>query len=323
MAINLINYKEKKWCWITALYAKWAAPDPNEIWTRNSERNFTRLIQSPAYHVNFANEIDFDKFDIFVLVNFNMEDFEKEIDFLKKVKQAGKKSVLCFSADYRFTLGNCLANSKGTIYTDLCEHADVILSGMPEEFGLFGRYQEKVLPWALPLERKNFSLSYNHRIIDMAFSSSAGEESFAFNLELMLMFKQRHPDMNILYTLHDQHKDWIKLYQNRGIDFKHIDLMDYLPKTKVYVNTEVRIRGGRAMEEAWHCRTPFISSDATFYNKIFPQFSFNKLNMKNIVDMYDEIIASDYNTLIKEAELRVEPLYFDNMVQSLVDKIYK
>ena len=57
MDIILIDYKSKKWTWITPLQTSWQPPSENEGYTIDSERNFTRLVQANAFHINYGDNI--------------------------------------------------------------------------------------------------------------------------------------------------------------------------------------------------------------------------------------------------------------------------
>lgn len=317
----MIDYRDKKWTWITPLNTTWNPPDPNEGYTIDAERNFTRLIRANAFHIDCEN-IDMTS-DIYVLVQFDINNIEKEIEFVKKIKSLDKKFVLCYSADLRFLLGNCFVSKKGTLYTELCKYADVILSGTSTDIDIYGRYYNKVLHWGLPVERLDFSdRSYNERQIDILISSSAGEESFSFEFELEMLLLEKHPDLKIVHSLQECHKSWLDPFRNKGVEFVHESLLKNLVNTKVYINPEIRPRGGRALLDAYYCRTPFISCDMTFYSQIFPEFTYNRMHINNIADLYDKVIQSNYNTIISKAEKIMEPLYFDNCIKDLMKRLY-
>jgi len=128
----LIDYKEKKWTWITALQTNWTAPSPYEVYTIDAERNFTRLLQADAFHIDYNESINMNS-DIYVIVSFWINNLDKEIALAKKLKSLNKKVVICYSADLRFLIGNCFISPEGTLYTELCKYADVILSGTGKE----------------------------------------------------------------------------------------------------------------------------------------------------------------------------------------------
>lgn len=318
----MVDYRDKKWTWITPLQTSWNPPDVNEGYTIDAERNFTRLIRANAFHIDYNEQIDLSS-DIYVIVQFDINNLEKEVEFAKKIKDLGKKLVVCYSADLRFLLGNCFVSPRGMLYTELCKYADVILSGTGIDIDIYGRYYNKVLPWGLPVERLNFSdRPYNERQIDVLISSSAGEESFAFEFELEMILLERSPNIKIVHSLQECHKTWLDPFRNKGVEFVHESLIKNLVNTKVYINPELRPRGGRALLDAWYCRTPFISSDMTFYSQIFPKYTYSRMHINKIADLYENIINTNYENLIKEADRQIEPLYFDNAVKELMNRLY-
>jgi len=321
-----VSYLDKKWVWITPLQTTWKAPQSNEPFTQDSDRNFTRLVQADAYHINYfeRNEIPMDA-DIYVLASFDIGNLDKEIIFAQKIKELGKKLIVCYSADLRFLLGNCFISSTGNLYTELCKYADVILSGVGEDIQIYGRYSNKVMSYGLAMERLNFSEKpYEQREIDILISGSAGIECFAFELEVLLMIKEEYPNLNIVHSSQEPHREYMKKFKDMGITFVHEYLISNLLNSKLYLNLEIRPRGGRALLDAWMCRTPFISCDSTFYSQLFPDLSYGmKFNMNKIVDKYISSRDYKYNDLIKKAEEIAEPLYFDNTIVKLMSELYK
>ena len=137
-----------------------------------------------------------------------------------------------------------------------------------------------------------------------------------------MLLLERHSNLKIVHSLQECHKSWLDPFRNKGVEFVHESLLKNLVNTKVYINPEIRPRGGRALLDAWYCRTPFISCDMTFYSQIFPEFTYNRMHINNIADLYDKVIQSDYNTIISKAEKIMEPLYFDNCIKDLMKRLY-
>lgn len=322
------SYLSKKWTWITPLHTSWNPPAINEGYTIDVERSFTRLVRANAFHIDYNDKIDMTS-DIYVLVQFDIGNFEKEVEFAKKIKSMGKKFILCYSADLRFLLGNQFISQTGLLYTELCKYADVILSGTGKDINIYGRYGNKVLSWGLPMERLNFSTKqYQEKEYDILISGMQGGECFAYELEFMCMLKDRYPDIKIIHSSQEWHREYMgkmkQLYP--FIDFVHEPLIKNLTNSKVYINLEIRPRGGRALLDAWMCRTPFISCESTFYSQIFPKYSYSmKFNFDSILDIYSTL-KYDLETIPeivnKTAEENAEPLYFDNMIPILMGKLY-
>ena len=317
------SYLDKKWTFITPLRTSFDAPPIEEPYSIDVDRCLCRLLRANAYHIDYANTMTLDS-DIYIIESFDISNLEKEIAFAKKLKSLGKKVVVGFSADYRFLLGNCLLSPSGNLYSALCKEVDVIMSGVHHSVDLYGRYADKVVDWGLPVENLDFTTKpYEQREIDVLMSASSGEEGLALNLELALTLKEKFPDMKLMYSMQEGHKERIKPFLNSGIIFVHQYLIDNLVNSKVYINPEVRPRGGRAMLDAWYCRTPFISCDTTIYSDIFPEFSYNHFNIKKIVENYEKIRNSNYYEILKKAENRVVPMLFENKIKELMKKLYE
>jgi hypothetical protein len=111
-----------------------------------------------------------------------------------------------------------------------------------------------------------------------------------------------------------------------GIKFVHEPLIQNLVNTKCYINLETRPRGGRALLDAWMCKTPFISCLSTFYSQLFPEYSYSaQFNLNKILNIYKELklqMEENYDRIIQEAEERAEPLYFDNQIKELMQRLY-
>ena len=317
------SYLDKKWTFITPLRTHFDAPPIDEPYSIDVDRCLCRLLRSNAYHIDYGEDIDMSS-DIYIIESFDISNIEKEIQFAKKLKSLGKKIIVGFSADYRFLLGDCLISPSGTHFSELCKEVDVILSGMHSNVDIYGRYSHKVVDWGLPVERLNFTKKpYNEREIDILMSASSGEEGLALNMELALTLKEKYPDIRLMYSLQEVHKERIKPFLNKGIEFVHQYLIDNLVNSKVYINPEIRPRGGRAMLDAWYCRTPFIACDTTIYSDMFPEYAYTHFNIKNIVEIYDNLRNSNYNSVIQKAEKRVEEMLFENKIKELMNKLYK
>ena len=153
-----MNYSDIKWTWITPLMG-WECPPLYEEYTRDNGRVMSRLLQANAYSLKYENKKDIElDSDIYVIIAFDINNIEKEIEFACKLKKLGKKIVTCMSADDRWLYGSSLISPKGSLYSELANVSDVILSGVGPGIEVYGRYQHKVLPWGLPVERLNLSL---------------------------------------------------------------------------------------------------------------------------------------------------------------------
>ena len=324
--MNLVDYKQLKWIWISPLQG-YAPPPPltNNDYTIDSEYVFRRFIQASAYHIDYSlnNQIPLDA-DIYVIVSFDIGNLEKEIEFAKQVKANGKKLIVCYSADLRFLIGNCLISPRGTLYTELCKYADVILSGTGRGINIYGRYADRVLEWALPLEKRNFSdRPFENRDIDVLISGSAGCECLSFELEFMFMLKEKYPDLKIVHSSQQGNKVYVDLFKDKGITFVHELLIKNLVNAKAYVNLEIRPRGARVGVDAFYCRTPMMLCESTLFSELLPEFSYPMtMHLPNMVKTYEKMRDTDYNQTLQTMEKNAENLYFDNEIHNLMNRLY-
>jgi len=324
---NMIKHSDKRWYILQPVYGgKWSIPDASLPWTNDCNIALGRLLQAPASH--FSNEdIDLTA-DIYYMIIFNVDHYEKELELIKKLKSLNKKVILTFSADMRFLTGEGLLGHQGINYTDLCAEADLVISGVPENIKFYGRYQHKVISMGVFLERLNFSNSVLPKDIDILMSGSIfrNEPSLSFALELMCILKEKYPDKKISYPT--RHK-WLLQPRYPQIDF--IEAEDYmyntglvplLQRSKVYINPELRPNPGRAMIEAFYCRVPYICSSMSYPAKYIPDFTYDNMNFDTIINQYEMLINSDLTKIMRTAEELAEEDYFDNAIQRIMDRLY-
>ena len=314
----------KKVILIQALRDHWDAPPIHEPWSNFADRNLTRLLQCSAWHLEHfeAGLVPLDA-DLYLMCSFDVSLLDREIAMVKKLKSLGKKVVVGFSADLRWLVGNCLMSPAGTIYSELCKHVDLIWSGVNPRLHLYGRYQDKVIPFGVPFERGNYStIPHQNRPIDLLVSSSIGEECISQNLEILLMIKERHPEIRIMYNTQESLINGVLKQYSDKIEFVHGWLCDRLPYAKYLLSPEIRPRAGRCLVDAWMFRVPFISSDWAYHSRLFPDFTFSEMSMDYIADLFDKLLASDYNMIIKKAEEISEFDYFDNFYPRMLRKLY-
>jgi len=311
---------------------KWAIVQPTHSgaqlipshanWSNDSFHNLSRIFQAPLYHINEEN-IPLD-FDVYHLCNFDIELIEKEIEFIKKVKSNGAKVIIGFSQDMRFLHGGGLLSSNGTLYTALCEAADGITSGCNADLRMYGRYQDKVIEWGEILEPLDFSVPYEERTIDFLTSGPVGEQSLSFELELLLMIKEKYPAKRVVSCVHGIHHELVaKLidkYPQIEFPFNFDNpmagkpLIHFLQQAKVYCNPEIRPRPARASIEAYYCRVPFISGSWTYLSRLCPDFSYTKTDLLDMLEAYEKIlnsnIAEEINKMNERAQYDMLPAVY-------------
>jgi len=253
--------------------------------------------------------------DVYWLVHFSINDLQKEIDFVKKVKELEKKTFLTFSHDLRFYVGDGLLNSEGTLWTELCKEVDGIGAGVADDLKIFGRYQDKVIPFGDILLPVNFYKPYENRSIDVLVSGPPGEQFLSFSLETLLLIKEKFPNKRIVCLVQKHHANLIQKLRIKypEIEFPLEDvqpLLYYMKDTKVYFNAELRPRPGRAMMEAFYCRTPFICCSSTYFSRLCKEYAYDKMSIVDIVDTYGKLLQDNFEDIKKRMEERAEFDYF-------------
>jgi hypothetical protein len=293
-------------------------------WGNDSFNNLSRHFNARLYHID-DKELDMTA-DVYWLINFNIELIEKEIEFIKSVKAKGAKVIIGFSQDGRFLQGIGLINSKGTIYTELCAVADGIVSGVDSSLGFFGRYEHKVINAGEIVENLNFSNSNIIRDIDIVGSGSVPDKTLAFELEVFMMIKNKYPDTKIMACIPDNMGDFklniMKKYPD--IEFPmslQVSLIDCMKRSKVYFNPDLRPRGGRTLNEAYYCRTPFIGSGFTYASHICKEYSYSRINLKEIMEKYELIKNNDRNIIIKTMEERAKEDSIEEVYKRIKEKL--
>lgn len=290
-------------------------------WSNHTFLNFSRLFNAKLYHITDSN-IEMDS-DVYHIVNFDIGLLEQEIEFAKAVKRRGAKVTVGFSQDFRFLIGDGLISNQGHLYTELCKVADGIQSGVPDK-GIYGRFQDKVILMGEILEDQSFALPYENRSIDLVTSGPAGEQSLSFELEFLLMIKEKYPDKKLVSCIHAPHRPIVEKlrvnYPQITFAIEH-PLMDYMRMSKVYCNPEIRPRPGRTLMEAFYFRVPFISSSWTYYSKLCKEFSYNKVSITEMFDKYELLIHSDVNEIIYKMEQRAQEEMFDAVYSRIKEKL--
>jgi hypothetical protein len=65
--------------------------------------------------------------------------------------------------------------------------------------------------------------------------------------------------------------------------------------------------------ESYYFRVPFISSEFTYHSNICPDFTYDRIDFKKMVDQYTKIINSDYNSIIMQMEENAKFDHFENV----------
>jgi hypothetical protein len=292
-------------------------------WDNDSFSNLSRLFNAPLYNIT-DQDIPLDA-DIYLICNCFISLLEQEIEFAKKVKSLGKKVIVCFSHDYRFTLGADLMTPNGILYTDLCEVADVIAGGVNTHLNLYGRFQHKVFEMEI-LENLNFSLPYEQRDIDFLTCAQASDTSLSLEVELLLLFKEKYPDKKVCCLAHGNSVEITKKLQAR---FPQIyfpinegqSLLYYMKRAKCFCNVENRPRPGRMLIEAYYCRTPFIGPSCAYFSRLCFEFSYLWFDYDYILEKYEKISKETYNDLVLNMEQTAQFYSIENVEKRIIEKL--
>lgn len=292
-------------------------------WSNDSFNNLSRLFDAQLFHITNDN-ID-ETADIYWLIQFDINLIEKEIAFLKKMKEKGKKILVGFSQDRRFLMGIYLVNDRGTSYSELCDIADGIGGGINPNYNLFGRNQHKVIPFGEVLEDFNFSIPYENRDINLMVSGEKNGETLPFEIEFMLMVHQRYPERKLAICIpnHIQCKEaLIQKYPQIMFPTDKVPFIDHLKRSKYYCNMELRPRGGRCLIESYYCRVPFISSWGCYHSNLMNEYTYKTYDFGNMLANYELLTTEvSHSEQIKKMEERAKydefPAVYDRIVKRL------
>jgi hypothetical protein len=301
--------RKLRWTLINPTYKNGIQFLSEAVWCNDSFYNLSRLFDAKLYHITDSN-ID-ETADAYFIPNFDIALIDKEIEFAKKMKARGAKILAAYSQDVRFLHGGGLINNDGTLYTGLCEVADVISSGVNPNMKIFGRYQDKVIHMGEIIEDNDFSIPYEKRDIDLLTSGAIGEECLSFELEFLSLVKQRHPEKKVVSVVHGCYGELIEKLKIKypQIQFESSSFIHFLQRAKVYCNPELRPRPGRTLAECYYCRVPFIASEMMYHSKMCSEFTYRWSSIVDWADTYDRILGSDTNKIISNMEERA---IFDN-----------
>jgi len=318
---------DRKWIMIDptmVLDKGYPAPEINEPWTNNSFINNCRLLRAEKYHI-LCPQLQETKADAYLLISVIDNNLDEEIEFVKKVHKDGGKVVLAISADARYNTGIGLMCLKtGTVFTDLCDEVDAICSGVSNNLHIFGKNQYKVVEVGDFVEKLNFNIiPFENRTIDILSTGFTDEASLSFSIILFLMLKEKYPEKRFVYAFrntpqYDRIYDLVsKKYPQ--IEFTRKSMKEVLSISKCYVNLEPRPRGGRALLEAWQYRVPFISYNLTYYSKLFPDFTYSNISFDFLLELYEKVLSSNYNDIIKKSEEIMEYDYADKVYERIIN----
>lgn len=324
-----MNYLDRKWIMVepTMTLGEGCPPPPlDSPWTNNSFIELTKYLQATKYNIQSPNLVDA-KADVYFLISCIDHHLDLEIEFVKRVHREGSKVVLALSHDARFVGGHGLMqHDTYTIYTDLCREVDVIWSGVPNDLHLYGSHQHKAIDAGDCIMKRNvFKGNYRDRPIDIISSGFTNEATLSFQIVVYQMIKEKYPEKRLVYAFRpgQGYTDMLNKVVPKfpEIEFTQHSFPELLDASKVYMNMELRPRGGRATIEAWYHRVPSISFSQTYFSKLFPQFSYDRLSFDKIVECYDRLLMSDYNEIIDYSEKVMEYDYFDMVYRRIINKL--
>ncbi len=317
---------EEKWTIIQPTHIDKRLIPSDAEWSNDSFNNLSKLFQARLYHINHdaIDDIEEDS-DVYFLISYNINLIDKEIDFLKRMKEKGAKTIVGFSQDRRFLLGHGLTNVFGTSYIDLCEVVDAIGLGVSTDLKFYGRFQHKTFEMGEILEPLNFSIPYEDREIDFTISGAMNGYTSAFEVEFMEMIAEKYPDKRLVICLPDEveFKKYL-IEKHPNIEFPSSaenPLLHFMKNSKAYCNLELRPRAGRTLMESYYCRVPFISSAWTYFSKLCPDFTYSSFSVVDMFNKYELLLNSDSHKVIKYMEEKAEYDLFDNVYKRIKEKL--
>lgn len=307
---------------------KWIIVEPSMVgnsgiisnqapWTNNNFINLSRLLNAKRYHIT-SSELYQDSADAYYLISCIDTNMEHELAFIDHAHSRGAKVVLAISIDGRFLSGHGLFSyTTGIIYTELCKKVDAIISGIPININMYGKYQNKVVELGEFVEELNFSiLPYDQRSINLLSAGSPDECTFSFSVVLFEMLKEKYPSHRFIHSFRSDpsYTNTINLIRDKCpfLELSQEPFYHLLKHSKGFVNLEVRPRFGRIILEAWYHRVPSISSSNVYFSKLFPDFNYSYIDFAKIIECYDKMVEYNYEETMRKAEKILEYDYAQN-----------
>jgi hypothetical protein len=275
---------------------------PNLTWDNDMRANLQRLLGVPISRGIFLPQNE--DADIHLITSCNYTKYLPEIAFAKKMKAKGKKVIASLASDGRWLNGSNLMGPDGTNYTGLLAEVDGILSEVHPSWKVYGRYQSKVIPLAQPLESQMIKDNPT-RDIDVLTAGSNGTGGLAYATEVIYMLLEKNPNLNCVQIVHPHYLDILRKNHPR-LRFETASFgpfFDYLGRAKVIVNMELKARGGRIPMEGFYTSTPVICSSGAFFSQLYPDLSFNKIDLEYIVELVEYAIQKRVEITNRAKEL--------------------
>lgn len=260
--------------------------------------------------------------DIFYLSQYNPNYFTKQIKFAEKLKNNNKKIILHFSADQRFTFNHSLYSKDGSLYTELCSFADIIMSEGSLKYQTYGRYQKKVIPLAEPMS-DNFTLDKVKPKWDFFICCTQGHLESGFSIELAIYLKQELPHLKIACAVDPVTIQYISI-KYPSIDFlnteNYKDFIPILQSSKVLITIDRRVTGGRTVCWGVYAKIPVISSETFLFSELYPDLCFNYIDFDDLVKKCKLAIDSPQPLVDKAISLSIRHR-FSNWYKTLLEKL--
>jgi hypothetical protein len=281
---------------------------PNTCWSNDVRANLQRLLHVPISRGIFLPQNE--NADIHLITSYVYTKYQAEIDYARKVRAKGKKVIIALGSDGRWLNGSQLMGPDGANYTGLCAEADAILSEVHPAWKVYGRYQHKVLPLAQPLEPFNFQET-GTRDIDVLAAGSNGIGGHPYAVEVGHMIMDKYPTFKYAVVVRPEHVAMFRQNYPRltFIDAATEDFHKSISRSKVVVNIELKARGGRIPVDGFRTNTPVISSGGAFFSQLYPDLSFDKIDLDFIVNRIEYAIQNR-DEIIKRSKEFAKPFYF-------------
>jgi hypothetical protein len=291
---------------------------PNTFCTEDTRANYQRLL-NVSISRNILEPQNEDA-DIHLVSNGGYDTIQLEIDFIRKMKAKDKKVIVGMSADGRWLNGLGLLSAEGHHYTEVLIEADAIISEVNPNWKVYGRYQHKVIPISEPLEHFIFKSA---KIKDIDVLLAGTTHHLAYAVEAAYMLLDKNPEYKCIIGTSPQYIEaFRKRHPRLNFEFTgpHSTFEEYLKRSKILLNLEMKPRGGRVPMWGYYAGIPVVCSSGAFYSQLYPSLAFDRIDLEYIVDRA-ECALQNSTELINNAKEIARPYYFPEWIKTIYRKL--
>jgi hypothetical protein len=137
------------------------------------------------------------------------------------------------------------------------------------------------------------------------------------------MIRENYPQYKCVIGCLPQYLDVFRA-SNPQLDLQstgpHKVFIEYLKRAKVVVNIEMKARGGRIPMWGFYAGLPVITSSGAFTAQIYPDLSFDRIDLELIIEKALFAIENK-DSIMEKANRLVEPFYFENWEADFYNKL--